>query len=58
MSGWESMGKEELAAWWHRMNMTGGAASLALADLPEPKPVHPKRLLAELAEEFDRGVGI
>jgi len=29
---------------------------LTIADLPEPKPVHPARLLAELAEEFDRGI--
>ena len=27
---------------------------LTIADLPEPEPVHPKRLLAELAEEFDK----
>ncbi len=28
--------------------------ALTIANLPESKPVHPKRLLAELAEEFDR----
>ena len=27
---------------------------LTIADLPEPEQVHPKRLLAELAEEFDQ----
>ena len=27
---------------------------ITIADLPEPEPVHPAQLLAEMAEEFDQ----
>ncbi len=53
-SPYERMGNEEHAAWWLRMQKPVGWTDLTIADLPEPEQVHPKRLLAELAEEFDR----
>jgi hypothetical protein len=31
---------------------------LAIGELQKDNPVHPKRLLAELADEFDRGIEI
>lgn len=55
--GWVPMGKEEHAAWWLMMNKPVGHADLTIGDLPTEQ-VHPSRLLAELAEEFDRGIEI
>ncbi len=56
MTMWETMGKEEYKAF--ALKLLRPDDQLTIADLPEPEQIHPKRLLAELAEEFDRGIEV
>ncbi len=54
------MGKEEHAAFVWKIERSRADTELTIGALQELKPrgpehVHPKRLLAELADEFDRG---